>query len=65
MTKAWLEDVDWELIIDINKELCAPKNALHKATSDGFEETKILWKPITRDRWDSTKQLNFAVGAIA
>jgi hypothetical protein len=44
VTKAWLKDVDWGLIVDINKELCAPKNALHKATSDGYEETKGLWE---------------------
>jgi hypothetical protein len=44
VTKAWLKDVDWNLIVDINRELCAPKKALHKATSDGHEETKRLWE---------------------
>jgi hypothetical protein len=62
VTKAWLKDVDWELIIDINKGLCTPKKALHRATSDGYEETKKLWEEGMRKRWGSARRLNFAGG---
>jgi len=44
MTQAWLKEVDWELISAINQQLCAPKNALHRPTSDGHDEAKNLWE---------------------
>ena len=42
-TRAWLADFTWELVTAQNAVLCAAKNALHKPTSEGHEETKALW----------------------
>lgn len=32
------------MVVQQNAVLCAAKNALHKPTSDGYEETKMLWE---------------------
>ncbi len=42
-TRAWLADFTWEVVTAQNAVLCAAKNALHKPTSEGHEETKALW----------------------
>ena len=42
-TRAWLADYTWEVVTAQNAVLCAAKNALHKPTSDGHDETKALW----------------------
>ena len=42
-TRAWLADYTWEVVTAQNAVLCAAKNALHKPTSDGHDETKAFW----------------------
>ena len=44
MTKPWLTDFSWTSVVEINEALCAQKNALHRATSDGYEQTKARWE---------------------
>ncbi len=39
----WLESFTWEIVTTLNRGLCEAKNALHKPTSDGHEDTKALW----------------------
>ncbi|MDP1591707.1 MAG: hypothetical protein Q8M07_28375 [Prosthecobacter sp.] len=43
-TRAWLADYTWEIVTAQNAVLCAAKNALHKPTSDGHDDTKVLWE---------------------
>jgi CDGSH-type Zn-finger protein len=43
-TRAWLADYTWEIVTAQNAVLCATKNALHKPTSDGHDDTKALWE---------------------
>lgn len=40
----WLASYDWSFVTAQNLLLCQAKNALHKPTSDGFEETRALWE---------------------
>ncbi len=42
--RAWLAPFTWEMVTAQNAVLCAAKNALHKPTSDGHEQTKQLWE---------------------
>ena len=32
------------MIVETNHQLCQPKGALHRPTSDGFERTRQLWE---------------------
>ncbi len=48
----WLEDVSWELVIWQNEQLCAARNAHHGPTSDGYEETRVLWEENYRKPFD-------------
>jgi hypothetical protein len=41
--RPWLAPFDWDIVTAQNAVLCAAKNALHKPTSDGHDETKALW----------------------
>jgi len=41
--RAWLAPFSWEFIETINQIACQNGGYLHKASSDGFEETKSLW----------------------
>ncbi len=43
-TQAWLGSFSWAMVEAQNAVLCAAKNALHKPTSDGYDETKRLWE---------------------
>ena len=44
MNRAWLAPFTWNVIVETNRQLCAPKQALHKPTSDGYESTRELWE---------------------
>jgi hypothetical protein len=41
--QAWLKLFTWAVIVETNRQLCLPKGALHKPTSDGYEATRRLW----------------------
>jgi len=45
---AWLQPFDWAVIVETNRQLCSPKSALHKPTSDGYEPTRRLWESLHR-----------------
>ncbi len=42
MKSAWLQPFTWAVIVETNRQLCLPKGALHKPTSDGYEPTRQL-----------------------
>ena len=44
MKRAWLQPFTWAVIVETNRQLCLPKAALHKPTSDGYEATRQLWE---------------------
>ena len=44
MPKAWLAEFPWEGIVALNAQLCAAKQALHKPTSDGYDDARLLWE---------------------
>ncbi|MBI4661861.1 MAG: Fic family protein [Verrucomicrobia bacterium] len=48
MKRAWLQPFTWAVIVETNRQLCLPKGALHKATSDGYEPTRQLWESLHR-----------------
>jgi len=43
MKRAWFKHVDWKTVVASNAHLCQVGNALHKPTSEGYEETKAVW----------------------
>jgi hypothetical protein len=43
MKRAWFKDRDWEYVTSVNAGLCQSGNALHKPSSEGYEETKAFW----------------------
>lgn len=48
MKRAWLQPFTWAVIVETNRQLCLPKGALHKPTSDGYEPTRRLWESLCR-----------------
>ena len=42
--RPWLARYSWEFVTAQNALLCQAKGALHKATSDGHDQTQRLWK---------------------
>lgn len=48
MKSPWLEPFTWTVIVETNRQLCQPKGALHKPTSDGYEPTRQLWQSLHR-----------------
>ena len=44
MPKAWLAEFPWEGVVALNAQLCAAKQALHKPTSDGYDDASLLWE---------------------
>jgi hypothetical protein len=42
--RPWIKDWPWDTVITINAGLCKQKNALHKATSEGYEAARKLWE---------------------
>jgi hypothetical protein len=43
MKRTWFKTRDWEYVISVNAGLCQSGKALHKPTTDGYEETKAFW----------------------
>jgi len=41
--RAWLRQVDWDTVVATNALLCEGGSALHKPSSEGYEETKAFW----------------------
>jgi hypothetical protein len=41
--RTWLKPYPWEFVTAQNALLCRAKDALHKPTSDGHDQTKQLW----------------------
>lgn len=48
MNQVWLKPFTWAVIVETNRQLCLPKGALHKPTSDGYEPTRQLWESVHR-----------------
>ena len=48
MKRSFLEPYTWAVIVETNRQLCLPKAALHKPTSDGYQETRQLWESLHR-----------------
>ena len=46
MRRAWLEPFTWLVTVETNRQLCLPKSALHRPTSDGHEPTRRLWESL-------------------
>jgi hypothetical protein len=44
--KAWLAEFPWEGVVALNAQLCAAKQALHKPTSDGYDDARLLWEKL-------------------
>lgn len=44
MKRAWLTSFPWLIVVEINRQLCLPKGALHRETSEGYETTRTLWE---------------------
>jgi hypothetical protein len=43
VTREWLADFSWQVVTEINAQLCEARQALHKSTSDGYREACDLW----------------------
>jgi len=43
MKQPWFINRDWEFVVAMNAGLCQSGNALHKPTTEGYEETKAFW----------------------
>jgi len=43
MKRAWFKHIGWETVVASNAQLCQSGNAMHKPTTDGYEETKAFW----------------------
>jgi len=52
LARSWLSDYDWDFVTSQNMLLCQAKNALHKPTSVGHDETKALWQSRHREPMD-------------
>lgn len=52
MNRTWLAPFTWAVIVETNRQLCLPKGALHRPTSDGYEPTRQLWE--SRHRLEMT-----------
>jgi hypothetical protein len=44
ISKAWLADIPWEMVVWQNEQLCKAKNAHHGPTTDGHEACRALWE---------------------
>lgn len=44
MKRAWLAPLTWSVIVETNRQLCLPKDALHKPTRQGYESARQLWE---------------------
>jgi len=43
MKRAWFKNRDWEYVVSVNAGLCQSGNALHKPTTEGYEDAKAFW----------------------
>ncbi len=59
LKRAWIAEVPWELVVWQNKNLCKAKVAHHGPTSDGYEETKLLWNTYHRQEFDLLELADF------
>ncbi len=48
MKRPWLDPFTWAVIVETNRQLCQPKGALHKPTTDGYEPARQLWESLRR-----------------
>lgn len=44
LTRNWLADVPWDLVVYQNAALCEAKSAHHGPTSDGYESALKCWE---------------------
>jgi hypothetical protein len=44
LNRKWIVPYSWERVTEFNRGLCAAKSALHKPTSDGYEEARAVWE---------------------
>jgi hypothetical protein len=44
LNRNWLHVVPWETVVSINAALCDARKALHKPTSDGYQQARDLWE---------------------
>ena len=44
MKRPWLKDAPWTVVTELNRQLCAKKNAQHGSTSDGHAPAQRLWE---------------------
>lgn len=44
LSRTWLAGYSWDFVTAQNALLCHAKNALHKPTSDGHDQTRQLWE---------------------
>ena len=58
MKRAWLLPFTWAVIVETNRQLCQPKGALHKPTTDGYEPTRQLWESLYRTEMTLTDATN-------
>ncbi len=49
MKRAWFQPFTWTVIVETNRQLCVPKGALHKPTSNGYEPARQLWESLHRE----------------
>jgi hypothetical protein len=59
MKTAWIKDVPWELVVWQNEQLCLARKAHHGPTSDGHEDTRVLWNAHHRDEFDLPELADF------
>ncbi len=59
MKRAWLKHVDWPTVVGLNAQLCAAAGALHKPTSDGYEETTAGWNENYRRKLSLAEAVDF------
>jgi hypothetical protein len=43
MKRSWLKAASWSVVVEINRQLCAQKQAQHGPTRDGYATTQRLW----------------------
>lgn len=56
--QAWLSPYSWDFVTAQNAILCQAKNALHKPTSDGHAQTKILWDNLHQEQMHLEKAVD-------
>lgn len=44
MKRLWLAPYTWAVVVETNRQLCAPRAALHKPSSEGYDAARELWE---------------------